>query len=103
MKGVLLLPISIFFLFGETQSNLIYLSELSEIPESSIISKIHVASRFQCSHRCNRNVLCSHIGYVAKEKLCVLINSDSRVASKIKASIRIVGRDTLGRHIDPKG
>ena len=48
-------------------------SEIDNIPESDILAKVKVSSKYQCLHRCGRHTNCEDAVFRMNEKFCILL------------------------------
>ena len=91
-------------LFKGKDANIIISTELNTVSDDVIISRINAGSKFQCAHKCRRNGVCAHAGYLQDQKLCLLMrdvdtnnnNEDKEIRPKVKDGL-------LLNVIDPKG
>ena len=107
MMKLPLILMFVLYVFDSGRGAFIHLTDLHEMPEHAIISKISVGSQMQCALRCKRNKLCAHAGYKVDAKMCVLIGEVHKKNVQSDEPIQKLGlgkaNSKMLEFIDPQG
>ena len=89
MGFALIVCLCFFFVKGSFCEGVFYKNEkdISRAYENSILEQLRVSSKFQCSHRCNRNKLCVDATFQQEQRICHLLAESKDVSrDKTKAN-----------------